>query len=434
MNDAWKAEVRRVLVLAALALLAGFISGRYLPVLLLVTAGYLAWHLYNVRRLLVWLRAGKGFEPPESSGVWDAIYEDIYRLQQRNRNRKRNLRRLLKRFHKMTAALPDGTVELRSGGEEIEWWNNAASRLLGLSYPRDVGQRISTLIRHPAFQHYLAGGDFDKAVEMPSPVDENITLRLRMIPYSGNRRLLIARDMTRLQSLERTRQDFVANASHELRSPLTVLAGYLETLAGADGSCRDYQPQLRIMQAQTERMNRIVEDLMLLSQLESETPGVDAAPVPVPQLVDTLVEQARELDGVDGHEFVVEVDRGLCLRGRESEIYSAFSNLVFNALRYTPAGGRITLRWRREEAAPVFSVEDTGTGIAPHHLPRLTERFYRVDAGRSREHGGTGLGLAIVKHVLMRHDGRLLIDSEPERGSTFSCRFDADRAVDCPPA
>ena len=417
MNDAWKAEVRRVLVMAALALLAGFVSGRYLPVLLLVTAGYLAWHLYNVRRLLVWLRAGKGFEPPESSGIWDAIYEDIYRLQQRNRNRKRNLRRLLKRFHKMTAALPDGTVELRSGGEEIEWWNNAASRLLGLSYPRDVGQRISTLIRHPAFQHYLAGGDFDKAVEMPSPVDENITLRLRIIPYSGNRRLLIARDMTRLQSLERTRQDFVANASHELRSPLTVLAGYLETLAGADGSCRDYQPQLRIMQAQTERMNRIVEDLMLLSQL-----------------VDTLVEQARELDGVDGHEFVVEVDRGLCLRGRESEIYSAFSNLVFNALRYTPAGGRITLRWRREEEAPVFSVEDTGTGIAPHHLPRLTERFYRVDAGRSREHGGTGLGLAIVKHVLMRHDGRLLIDSEPERGSTFSCRFDAARAVDCPPA
>jgi two-component system phosphate regulon sensor histidine kinase PhoR len=381
--------------------------------------------------LVRWLRESKKFRPPEASGIWDDVFEHIFRLQQRNRKRKRDLRRLLKRFHKITVALPDATVELRPGSDEIEWWNLAAARFLGFEYPRDSGQRISNLLRYPAFLEYLHGGDYEQAIEMPSPIDENIRLRVRVIPYSGNRRLVIARDMTRLQMLERTRRDFVANASHELRTPLTVVAGYLETLSESHEFGQEYGDQLRSMQRQTDRMKRIVDDLMLLSRLESEAPQTDAAPVAVARLIDAVVNQARELSGEQEHHIELDVAPGLCLKGREAELYSAFSNLVFNAVRYTPAGGRIVVSWKLVQDTPVFSVQDTGVGIAPYHLPRLTERFYRVDAGRSRASGGTGLGLAIVKHVLLRHDAQLDINSEPGKGSVFRCRFPAQRRVSC---
>jgi two-component system phosphate regulon sensor histidine kinase PhoR len=266
---------------------------------------------------------------------------------------------------------------------------------------------------------------------MPSPVNENITLRVRVIPYSGNRRLVVARDMTRMQRLERTRQDFVANVSHELRSPLTVVAGYLETLLESQEFGEQYGDQLRSMQLQTSRMNQIVDDLMLLSRLESEAPQTDAEPVVVARLIDSIANQARQLSGESEHVIELDIDRELCIKGREPELYSAFSNLVFNAVRYTPAGGRIAIRWKESAGVPVFSVEDSGVGIDAHHLPRLTERFYRVDTGRSRASGGTGLGLAIVKHVLLRHEGQLEIESEVERGSVFRCHFPAGRIAVC---
>ncbi len=431
MIDAWKSEFRRVAGLVLAAVLLGGLLGNIAVALLLALAFYLGWHLYNLRRLVRWLREGKKFRPPEASGIWDDVFEHIFRLQQRNRKRKRDLRRLLKRFHKITVALPDATVELRPGSDEIEWWNNAAARYLGFEYPRDGGQRISNLLRYPAFLDYLHRGDYEQAIEMPSPVDEGITLRVRVIPYSGNRRLVIARDMTRLQVLERTRRDFVANASHELRTPLTVVAGYLETLLESQEFGQEYADQLRSMQRQTDRMKRIVDDLMLLSRLESEAPQTDAAPVAVARLIDAIANQARELSGEQEHHMELDVEPDLCLKGREAELYSAFSNLVFNAVRYTPAGGRIAISWKLVQGAPVFSVRDTGVGIAPYHLPRLTERFYRVDTGRSRASGGTGLGLAIVKHVLLRHDAQLSIQSEPGKGSVFLCQFPAQRRVAC---
>ncbi|MGD2076260.1 MAG: phosphate regulon sensor histidine kinase PhoR [Gammaproteobacteria bacterium] len=431
MINPWTRELRRIAGLLLVAVLIGAFAGSVLFAVLPLLGGYLAWHLYNLQRLVRWLHEGKKFRPPEAGGIWDEVFEQIYRLQQRNRKRKRDLRRLLKRFHKITVALPDATVELRPGTEEIEWWNHAASRYLGFEHPRDVGQRISNLLRHPAFLAYLHGEDYEQSIEMPSPVDEAITLRVRAIPYSGNRRLVIARDITRTQALERTRRDFVANASHELRTPLTVVAGYLETLLEAQEPGGEYADQLRSMQRQTERMQRIVDDLMLLSRLESEAPQMDAEPVPVARLIDAIVNQARELSGDQEHLIELDVDQGLCLKGREPELYSAFSNLVFNAVRYTPARGRIGVCWKDIEGAPVFSVEDTGVGIAPYHLPRLTERFYRIDTGRSRASGGTGLGLAIVKHVLLRHDARLQIHSEPGRGSVFLCHFPAQRRVAC---
>jgi len=427
----WQKETWRLAGTVVGGLLLGALLGDALLGLLIALAIYTTWHLYNINRLVRWLREGKSFQPPEAGGIWDDVFEHIYRLQQRNRKRKRDLRRLLKRFHKITVALPDAAVELRPGSDEIEWWNNAAARLLGFQYPRDSGQRISNLLRHPVFLEYLKQAQYDAPVEIPSPVDEDIRLRLRIVPYWGNRRLLLARDMTRMQRLERTRQDFVANVSHELRSPLTVISGYLETLADADEVSGEFAVQLATMQAQTARMNRIVDDLMLLSRLESERPQADPEPVAVAAMIDAIADQARELGAEQSHVIELDIDNGLCLRGREAELYSAFSNLVFNAVRYTPAEGRIAIRWKQIDDEPVFSVEDSGVGIAPHHIPRLTERFYRVDTGRSRASGGTGLGLAIVKHVLLRHDGRLEIQSELEQGSSFRCCFPAGRSVTC---
>lgn len=432
MPDPWRGELQRIAGLALLGILLGLLFDSLTLGLLLVLTAYLCWHLYNMFRLVRWLREAKKFEPPEASGIWDHAFEQIFRLQQRNRKRKHNLRRMLKRFHKITVALPDATVELRPGSEEIEWWNSAASRYLGFEYPRDTGQRISNLIRYPQFLAYLHAGDWQSEVEMPSPVNEDITLRVRVIPYSKNRRLLVARDVTRIQRLERTRQDFVANVSHELRSPLTVVTGYLETLLDNE-ECTDLLgDQLRSMRSQTDRMNRIVNDLMLLSRLESEDPQVNAGLVMVGALIDTIADHARELSGGSEHSIRLDVDRELCITGHETELYSAFSNLVFNAIRYTPARGDILVSWKETGGELVFSVIDSGVGIAPHHIPRLTERFYRVDTGRSRATGGTGLGLAIVKHVLLRHEGRLEIDSEPARGSKFACHFPLNRKIDCP--
>ena len=431
MTNPWQGELQRIAALALIGVLLGALFGSILLGLLLVLLAYLGWHLYNMVRLVRWLRESKKFQPPEASGIWDHAFEQIFRLQQRNQKRKRDLRRMLKRFHKMTVALPDATVELRPGSDEIEWWNQAATRYLGFQYPRDTGQRVSNLIRNPEFLAYLHSGDEQREIEMPAPMNEDILLKVRVIPYSKNRRLLVARDVTRVQRLERTRQDFVANVSHELRSPLTVVSGYLETLLDSDDIDSELQAQLRSMRAQTNRMNRIVDDLMLLSRLENEDPQINVEAVMVGAMVETIADLARELSGEKAHVVELDVDPSLCFAGHESELYSAFSNLAFNAVRYTPAGGHIVIRWKEVADELVFAVEDSGVGVEPHHIPRLTERFYRVDTGRSRATGGTGLGLAIVKHVLLRHDGRLEIDSEPGVGSTFACHFPKDRAVKC---
>jgi two-component system phosphate regulon sensor histidine kinase PhoR len=431
VSNPWQSEFQRIAGLALLGAILGALIGHITLGLLLVLVAYLAWHLYNMFRLLRWLRESKKFQPPEASGIWDDAFEHIFRLQQRNRKRKHNLRRMLKRFHKITVALPDATVELRPGSDEIEWWNNAASRYLGFHYPRDSGQRISNLIRYPLFLNYLRSGDAQREIEMPSPVNEDIILRVRVIPYAKNRRLLVARDVTRIQRLERTRQDFVANVSHELRSPLTVVSGYLETLLDAGDLGPELTGQLQSMRSQTDRMNRIVNDLMLLSRLESEEPHADREKVLIGPLISSIADHARELSGENRHVIELDVDTSLCIQGHEPELYSAFSNLVFNAIRYTPAGGRIMISWQERNNELVFSVEDSGVGIAAHHIPRLTERFYRVDTGRSRATGGTGLGLAIVKHVLLRHEGRLEIDSEVGKGSTFACHFPVGRKEEC---
>jgi two-component system phosphate regulon sensor histidine kinase PhoR len=421
----------RVLVMFAALLVLGLVIGAVAWCLLLGLLIYLGWHLYNLYLLQRWLVEGKRFHPPESNGVWDDVFERIYRLQKRNRKRKRNLGRMLKRFQTATAALPDATIVL-GPNRDIEWWNASARDILELRSPRDIGQRIDNLLRHPRFIEYLQQGDFSQSVVIPSPTDYNVSLAVRVVPYGGNRQLVVARDITRLERLEQARRDFVANVSHELRSPLTVISGYLETLLEEQGEDPVWGKYLRSMSGQTERMRDIVDDLLLLSRLETGRQHDDPEAVDVPGMLAQILEEAARISGDRGHRFGREVEARLGLRGNELELRSAFSNLVFNAVNYTPVGGAITVRWQDTEAGPRFEVVDSGIGIAAHHIPRLTERFYRVDAGRSRRSGGTGLGLAIVKHVLLRHDAALAIESAPGKGSQFRCQFPAGRKIDLP--
>ena len=410
-----------------LILLLGWAVGHMLLILLLAVFGYLIWHLYNLSRLQRWIQQADLSSLPVSSGAWGAVFDGIYRLRKGSLRRRKRLNQLLKRFYKLAAALPDATVML---GEHdiIEWYNKPAQKLLGLQPSADVGQYIGNLIRHPAFRAYLDKGGGGEPIEMPSPADENIILSVHLVSYGKNRRLLTARNVSRLHQLQQMRRDFVADVSHELRTPLTVIAGYLESMKdGASELPPQWQHSVVLMEQQTRRMQSIVTDLLFLARMESGSGAriEEAEAVNVPVLLTTIVEDARSLSGANGHIITLDADRGLSIRANSEELRTLFSNLIFNAVQYSPAGGEITVRWYRSGKGARFEVVDSGPGIAAHHIPRLTERFYRIDAGRSREKGGTGLGLAIVKHVMNRYQGHLEIESEIGKGSLFRCCFPA---------
>lgn len=420
MSGPWSFELWRVLAITLAAVVLGLTTGYLLLFAFLATSLYLGMHLFQVYRLERWLRKREELDPPDARGVWGEVYHYFYQLQQRNQERKRRLQRLLTRFQESAAALPDGTVAL-TANDEIEWLNEAAEKLLGLRSKKDVGQVITNLIRHPPFTTYIRTGRYDEPIEIPSPSDENVRLQVRIVPYGKDECLLIARDVTDLHRLEQIRRDFVANVSHELRTPLTVIAGYLEAMQ--DGKDSEWSDSVRAMRQQATRMQHIVHDLLFLARLESsEGTAIEGRPVAVPAVIAATLEETRQLNA-GKHEVKSQVDTGLWLAGRESELRSAFSNIVFNAVRYTPAGGNIRVRWYADDAGAHFEVADTGPGIAEHHIVRLTERFYRVDVARSRELGGTGLGLAIVKHVLNRHGAALRIESQLGHGSRFICDF-----------
>ncbi len=391
--------------------------------MLVVLGLYMAWHLRNLYRLYGWLQDGHRFRPPEAGGIWGEVFHLLYRLQLRNRKRKLRLTNLIKRFQEATAAMPDATVILDVDGT-IEWFNGAAQQLLGFQAGKDVGQRVVNLIRHPEFTRFLAKGSPAEPLRMTAPQDDRMTLSVRVVPYGKDQRLLIARDISQQLRLEQMRRDFVANVSHELRTPLTVISGFVETLLDE----QEEQPEhvhrsLHLMQQQTSRMQHIVEDLLLLSRLETDRNRPPYTAVSVPAMLMILQEGVQPLVEQKRQRLVLDHDSTLWIYGAEKELYSAFSNLLTNAVRYTPEEGEITVRWYRDEAGAHYEVKDTGVGIAPQHIPRLTERFYRVDVGRSRDVGGTGLGLAIVKHVISRHGGTLRISSTLNKGSTFSCDF-----------
>ncbi len=418
----WLGELWRIAGLVILSLLFGVVIQHLLLGLLLGLIGYIVWHLANLRRLDQWLAGGRKGAPPEAWGLWGDVFSKIHRLQQSNRKRKRRMKKILHAFQESTAAMPDAGLVLGPNGE-IQWWNDAARNLLQLRSPRDIGLRIDNLLRHPKFMKYFAGELEADAVEIPSPLDNNLILNLRIVRYGRNQRLLVMRDVSQLYRLERVRRDFVANVSHELRTPLTVIRGYLETLAEADNLSAERRKALfKVMEQQSRRMERLLEDLLLLSRLETDGETSSVEPVAVPEILREIREDALLMSG-GNHTVALVADNDLWLLGVANELRSAFGNLVNNAVNYTPAGGEITIRWFADDQGLCYEVSDTGVGIEPQHLPRLTERFYRVEDSRSRNTGGTGLGLAIVKHVLERHKGRLEVESTPGKGSVFRCRF-----------
>lgn len=367
--------------------------------------------------------------PPFPRGLWGDIYRSIARYQQRNRKRRKRSIRFSRRFREAADAVPDALVILDKQ-HRIDWVNPAATRLLDIHWPRDAGRDLAELLAHPELRAFIEAGDYVESLDLVPEHNRALVLSLRFAPFGERKRqrLVVARDITKIYHLNMIRRDFVANASHELRTPLTVIAGFLETLADSPATPELHRRPLTLMQNQTGRMRSIIEDLLTLSRLEMEDRTKEQGPLDLAEELATVLHEARALSA-GRHRFVLQIDADLLLLGSPVELRSALGNLVHNAVRHTPEGTCIRIVWHEDEDGPVFAVEDDGQGIAPEHLPRLTERFYRVDRGRSRESGGTGLGLAIVKHVLNRHDARLLISSTVGRGSRFACLFPATRGL-----
>ena len=385
--------------------------------------------MYQVYKLERWFANGQKHDPPDARGIWGDIFYQVYRLRIKGRNTKRKLADILKRFQKSTGAMPDAIVVLNEHWE-IEWFNKAAKQYLGLKKKKDKGQRVDNLVRNPRFVSLIAEGDFSEPIIIHSPPDDNVFLAVRLVPYARKQVLMVARDVTRLHRLEQIRRDFVANISHELKTPLTVMSGYLENIIDDESFAGGpYARALNQMQQQANRMSRIVEDLLMLSRLETDEVVKSPEPVAVPAILSSLSEDALLLAKLRQQQIKMEVNPSLWLYGNEKELHSAFSNLISNAVKYTPEGGEVKIRWYHDEDGAYCEVSDTGLGIAKDHIPRLTERFYRVDTGRSREQGGTGLGLAIVKHVLNRHGAKLLVESQIGKGSTFRCCFPYERIM-----
>ncbi|MDX2503482.1 MAG: phosphate regulon sensor histidine kinase PhoR [Gammaproteobacteria bacterium] len=388
---------------------------------------YIAWHLKQLSRLIAWLSNNALDMPPDASGFWGDIFRHLYRIQRHNRHRQEKLMVLLNRYKDSTEAMPDGTIILGRNWE-IEWFNSKCEKYFGLKKNHDIGQPFTNLIRNPALPDFLESNrnsfEANSMLDMSSP-DNKRTLSIRLIPY-GRKHLIIARDITKIQKLKEIRKDFVANVSHELRTPLTVITGYLEALEDHLKDQPQYTSPIQLMQQQSNRMCSIVEDLLLLSKIESnEKKVLQNEYVNIPALLMMFKKEALVLSG-GRHQIDVIVEDVKWLRGDSKELQSAFSNLISNAIRYTPEGGEIIIRWYIDaQQQGCFEVQDSGEGIAEHHLDRITERFYRIDVGRSRATGGTGLGLAIVKHVLNHHEARLVIESQIGAGSLFRCEFPA---------
>lgn len=426
--EAWKTELVWLAGIAMLTLVADALSGYAWPVLSLGLAFYTGRQLHHLTRLASALRTRRRIEPPYPNGLWRQIYQQIRHLQTGSQRRKRRLARFITRFRKAATALPDAVVILGSHGE-VDWANPAAGDLLGVPWPQGNGRLLTALVDHPVLTEYVQVRDYRRPLELHSPVNKTVVLSIHVTPFGKKRqRLVVARDITRVYHLDQVRTDFVSNVSHELRTPLTVISGFLESLADSGEECAQWSRSVELMQQQAARMQRIIEDLLILSRLEMEEEEVtlETTPVPVPRLLASIVEEARSLSGDAGHVISLEADPALWLQANTHELRSAFSNLIFNAVRHTPGHTEIHVLWEANEQGAYLSVRDSGEGIPALHIPRLTERFYRIDKGRSRESGGTGLGLAIVKHALNRYGGELQIASEVGRGSTFTCRFPND--------
>ena len=401
----------------------GFLAG--------IQAFVMLRRLWQEFRLSRWLENPDEVDPPDATGTWGDIFYRLQKLQRRQRASRSELTTALEQFEHAAQAVPDGMIIL-NGNEQIEWCNPASRTYLGLDSDRDRGQFVRYLLRQAHFLEFLDAAEYSRRLVCKSPINREVSLSLQLVPFGEGKKLLVARDITELERVDAMRRDFIANVSHELRTPLTVVGGFVETLADApDLPASESRRYFDLMLDHTRRMQRLLDDLLTLSRLESADHSLKDELVNVQELAQALKAEAESLSR-GRHRVSLQLDSGAWLKGNLQEIRSALGNLVSNAVRYTPEGGEIILAWRECDGEAVFSVTDSGEGIAAEHIPRLTERFYRVDRSRSRETGGTGLGLAIVKHVLTRHGARLEIQSIPGKGSTFSAIFPAQRLQHAP--
>jgi two-component system phosphate regulon sensor histidine kinase PhoR len=391
---------------------------------------YLASHISWLHNLYIWFKNPVLKEIPEGSGVWEVVFNALLKYERNNLANQTQLNSAIERFNLTADAIPDGLVIL-SPSNEIEWCTPHAESQLGLDLSTDKNLPIVNLVRDSHFIAYLYNETYDEPFKLKSWRNPEVVLEIQLIPFANQQKLLICRDMTQLEKVDVMRRDFIANVSHELRTPLTVVGGFLETLSDMEGAVPDaLKTYFGMMQEQTGRMRRIIEDLLTLSTIESSSDAPDDSKIDMEHLLKTIQNDALGLSQSlykAKHKIHLDADAKLNLKGSQEELHSAFSNLVSNAVRYTPKGNEIFITWQLVNKQATFAVRDTGIGIAQQHIDRLTERFYRVDRGRSRETGGTGLGLSIVKHILIRHQAKLEITSEVGVGSTFSVVFPKSR-------
>ncbi len=429
MQKNWLVHLRHLALAILLFWLLGLWLGQIAWTLVTGLGLYVAWTLFQISKLQRWLALPDyEQEPPESRGIWGDLFDGIYRLQSRHHRFQEQLQKLIDRGQQSTNALRDAVILTNNRGA-MEWWNKAAEDLLGLRFPTDRGQLIQNLVRNPRFKRYFSSRDYSERLRIHSPHKPHIMLSVQITLFGEGDRLILAQDITRLNHLESMRRDFISNVSHELRTPLTVLGGYLETILDhAEDMPARWQRALHQMQQQAQRMQALVTDLLLLSKLEAHDETQRHQPLDLSPLLDRIIQDARALSG-NQHLINLEKRTHSGFLGDEAQLHSAFSNIIFNAVKYTPAGGRIDIDWWDDDQGVHLSVRDTGMGFDPIHIPRLTERFYRADPSRTTQTGGTGLGLAIVKHVLINHEGELEIQSQQGKGSCFTCHFPHRRQV-----
>ncbi len=429
----WQRELLVVAAGVVAVVAAGTATARLTQIALAAALGYLGWHLLQLVRFYRHLQdASLGKNAPP--GIWGDIWSSAFDVQAAEHRIRKKLARFDARFRDAAALFPDALVAL-SRSHNVRWCNAMAAELLfGGPGVQVTGRKLAQLLDSPRLVDYLDSRDFGQPLLISPPHDRSRVLSVRMLPFGRKKHqlLLIASDITGTYRLDAARRDFVANVSHELRTPLTVITGYLEPLAEFHDGDAEWMHSIDLMQDQAARMRQMIDDLTLLSRLETEDKLRHDTNIDMRRLTVDVVREARALSVASGHRLDIATADAVNLSGDEIEIRSAVSNLIFNALRHTPGGTRVEIRWQATADGAEFVVADDGPGIAEEHLPRLTERFYRVDPGRARRSGGTGLGLAIVKHVLSRHDAQLTIDSEPDKGSTFRCEFPAARILRTP--
>ncbi|ACE84230.1 phosphate regulon sensor histidine kinase PhoR [Cellvibrio japonicus] len=422
MLKGFTAELRRIGLILCIALIVGVAVDHITLALLLGSTIYIINHFLQLHKLHSWTTRSDQ-PPPESTGLWGELFDSLYQLQRHQKLEKEQLQAVIKRIQEITSALKDGIIILDWRGH-LDFWNPAAHRMLALN-TKDQGQSVINFIRHPKFVSYFEERNYSEPLEIPSPRFPSKYLQFQITPFGNNERLIVVRDTTQLHNLEKMRQDFVANVSHELRTPLTVINGYVETLAD-NNTTPAWDKPLQQMLQQAKRMSLLINDLLVLSKLETTEAGHNHKAINVEQLLQVVKSEADVLSSEKSQTLTLicnNTTKPLTLQGNEKELHSAFSNLVTNAIKYTQAEGKISILLWQDKNHFYVSVSDNGPGIEAKHLPRLTERFYRVDASRNSGTGGTGLGLAIVKHVLMRHDAELKITSEVGKGSVFMCVF-----------